>query len=96
LLPPSAQFSQLDLEHLAELTGLTSLTYGVNFEQCHAIGTIAQLTGLRCLRLQSPPRFDDAQLRQLSMLSRLSSLELSGVDCFSLLSHRVSDVLQTL
>jgi hypothetical protein len=68
------------LRHLAALTGLTSLAYGLAYTtvgtQVDAGKAIAQLTRLRALRLVSP--CDDAHLQRLSALTRLTSLDLTG------------------
>ena len=68
------------LGHLAALTGLTSLAYGLAYTPAGARAdagrAIAQLTRLRELRLHYP--CDDAHLKRLSALTSLTSLDLTG------------------
>jgi hypothetical protein len=72
------QLTPQDLDHLAALTGLTSLAYGVKDEGTDPIGAIVQLTRLRSLQLGPPSRLNNAQLTQLSMLCGLTSLQIKG------------------
>ena len=72
------QLTPQDLEHLAALTGLTSLAYGVRDEGTDLLGAISQLTRLRSLQLGFPSRFNNAQLTRLSMLCGLTSLQING------------------
>ena len=69
------------MEHLAALTGLTSLAYKHDVKgtiQVDAIRAVGQLTRLRELKLLPPPACSDAHLQQLSTLTSLTSLELTG------------------
>jgi hypothetical protein len=72
------QLTPQDLEHLAALTGLTSLAYSVKDEGTDPLGAISQLTRLRSLQLGPPSRFNNAQLTRLSMLCGLTSLQIKG------------------
>ena len=78
VLFPPLQLTPQDLDHLAALTGLTSLAYGVADDGTDPIGAIRQLTRLRSLRLEPPSKFSDAQLTRLSTFGRLTSLHVTG------------------
>ena len=70
------------------LTGLTSLTYrDTRHAGVDVVRAIAQLTRLRSLSLQQSPSFSDVQLAQLSTLSRLTNLAISGDDVAATASH---------
>lgn len=58
--------------------GLARLTCGTGGVRVEACAAIAQMTQLRRLRLTYPFKMADARLRQLSALSRLTSLEMVG------------------
>jgi hypothetical protein len=66
------------MDHLAALTGLTSLAYGAQGKGTDPIGAISQLTRLRSLRLEPPSKFSNAQLTRLSTVGRLTSLQITG------------------
>ena len=66
------------MDHLAALTALTSLAYGVEDEGADPIGAISQLTRLRSLQLEPPSRFSNEQLTQLSALCCVTSLHITG------------------
>lgn len=72
------QATRLDVEHLAAFTGLTSLAFGNKDKALEAFGPISQLTLLRSLQLESSASFTNAQLRGLSTLCRLTSLQIKG------------------
>lgn len=68
----------VDVEHLAAFTGLTSLAYGNRNKALEPFGAISQLTLLRRLQLESFASFTNAQLRRLSTLACLTSLQIKG------------------
>ena len=73
------QLTTADVDHLAALTGLTSLAYSSSKDEAaDPIGAISQLTLLRGLQLGHPSRFTNAQLRRLSTLACLTSLRITG------------------
>jgi hypothetical protein len=68
-----------DVDHLAALTGLTSLAYSSSKDKAvDPIGAISQLSLLRSLQLGRPSRFNNAHLRRLSALTCLTSLRVTG------------------
>ena len=72
------QLTPQDVDHLATLTGLTSLACGAQGEGTDPIGAISQLTRLRSLRLEPPSKFSNEQLTRLSALCGLTSLQITG------------------
>jgi len=95
LLSKCTQLQVLSLHYFATrsnallaLPGLTSLQlFGAADEQCRML---AQLTGLRELRVQHPRAFSVVGLRQLAALEQLTSLGFGS----SFKNNRVSPVLQ--